>query len=159
MNRMSLLTGLIAICALTAVPSSTWACHCGLTPSPAEEFDQVDQVFKCWVWTITPVPGEFLLDVYVLVTGVWKGMLPTYYHVYTSDSDGSCRYPFQLNTEYLVYGYDSTPTCCPGAFTGSCNRTRPLSGAGEDLDFLGESSPPVPVEETSWGAVKAMYKE
>jgi len=156
MNKQVLL---FAICILTAAYGNGWACHCGIMPTPAEEFDQVDVVLKCHVVTIAQVPGEPYLDVLVMVTGVWKGLVPTYYHIFTSDTDGACRYPFQLYTDYLVYAYDSTQTCCSGAFTGSCNRTTYLAGATEDLEFLGEPSPPVPVEETSWGAVKAMYKK
>ena len=158
MNKRALLSGLIVGCVLTAAHGGAWACHCGVTPTPAEEFEQVDAVFKGFVVSITPVPGQPYLDAYVLVTGVWKGLIPTFCHVFTPDTEAGCRFPFESSTDYLIYAFKSTESCCAGVFTGSCNRTNRLSNAQEDLEYLGEPSPPVPVEETSWGAVKAMYK-
>lgn len=159
MNGRAFLYGLIFAAVLAVSYGHGRACHCGAIPTPAEEFAQVDAVFKGIVLSVAPVPSESYLDVLVLVTGVWKGAVPSFYHAYTGDTDANCGLDFEPNFEYLFYGHASSEACCEGAFTGSCNRTTSLSSAGEDLEFLGDPSPPVPVEAASWGAVKAMYRD
>jgi hypothetical protein len=63
-----------------------------------------------------------------------------------------------VGTEYLIYGDFVTDPCCDGVWTDLCRRTQPLAGAQLDLDYLGDPMP-VPVEQVTWGMVKAMYSD
>lgn len=134
------------------------ACQCFPTYDPAVEYGQVDAAFVGTVLTISPSASPEYLDVLIAVTVYWKGTVTPFMHVYTGEFDGSCGFEFELYSEYLIYAMDSTDECCPGVFTSVCNRTRLLSSAGDDLNYLGTPIP-VPVKQVTWGVVKEMYRE
>jgi len=133
-------------------------CSCVPPLPPEEEYARVDAVLKGTVFDISLTTPPDYLDVQVIVSGYWKGTVVPLMHVYTPLDEASCGFEFEIGTEYLIYAFDSTEPCCPTVVTGICTRTRVLSSAQEDLDYLGDPLP-VPVDEVTWGVVKAMYKD
>jgi len=134
------------------------ACQCTPNFDPAVEYAQVDAVLKGVVFDISPSTSPEYLDIQVIVTGYWKGAVVPLMHVYTGGFVGSCGYEFEVGTEYLIYAMDITDPCCQGVLTSICNRTQPLASAQRDLDYLGDPMP-VPVDEVTWGVVKALYRD
>jgi len=157
MKRLSLVA-VLSVFLLAQVPGSLLACQCFPVYDPAVEYEQVDAVFMGVILSISPSSSPYYLDVLVGVTGYWKGTIVPFMHVYTGEFAGSCGYEFQLYETYLIYALDSDEECCPGVFTWVCNRTQMLSGAGADLEYLGDPQT-VPAEQTTWGAIKEMYRE
>jgi len=64
------------------------------------------------------------------VAEVWKGPEQETVEVTTALSDASCGYPFREGEGYLVYASE-------GLQATLCSSTKPLSGAGADLEALG----------------------
>jgi hypothetical protein len=110
------------------------------------------------VLSISPTSFPGLFEYVIGVTGYWKGTITTYMHVYTGSGDGDCGTPFTLYEEYLFYTIDSFFECCPGEYTDCYRRTRPIAGAGADLEYLGDPQT-IPVEQMSWGSIKEIYQE
>jgi hypothetical protein len=156
MKKLLLLA--LFLMALTLTQSNVLACQCFPTQDPAIEYEQVDAVFMGFVISISPSSSPDYLDVLIGVTGYWKGTIVPIMHVYTGEFAGSCGFEFQLYESYLIYALDSDEECCTGVFTWICNRTQYLSGAGADLEYLGDPMN-VPVEQMSWGAIKEIYRE
>src|SRR5262245_47844921 len=67
------------------------------------------------------------------VEKAYKGVESPEISVQTGNGGGDCGYPFESGKRYLVYAY-SIPNGKLG--TGICSRTKPLSKASEDLDYL-----------------------
>ena len=70
---------------------------------------------------------EISIDVY----NIWKGAIDNQVIILTGLDD--CGYYFQLNEEYLIYGYYSQMN---HIWTDICTRTNLLEYASEDLDYL-----------------------
>jgi hypothetical protein len=157
--RYRLAAAAIAVSVVLA-PSAASTCTCGGTGSPLEELSIHDAVFSGLVLFVTNVPEDQVNQVLVLPIQYWKGVMAELVTVFTPDTDGACGYAFQQGETYLIYADNTT---CPDGlatpcfFTGLCTRNNPLSSATEDLAELGPGTP-VPVESTSWGAVKQRYE-
>jgi hypothetical protein len=156
MTQRLLLSLLIVLCISTLPAVESLACHCYFN-SPEIEFMVSDAVFIGTILLIQPSSDPDILDILVQVTGFWKGVGISYVHLYTNESDGACGYNFDLATEYLIYARTYSQECCEGLVTDLCTRTTTLSGATQDLEFLG---PPgtVPVDNVTWGIVKTAYE-
>ena len=60
--------------------------------------------------------------------------------VVTGSGGSDCGYDFRMGEHYLVYAY---PHAQSGKlYTGICQRTRPISEAGDDLDYLSKKDDP-----------------
>ena len=157
MKKLLLLLVLL-LCVFLLTQGTTLACQCYLPDDPATEYEQVDAVFMGVVLSVSPTSLPFLFDYVIGVTGYWKGTIVPFMHVYTGIGDGDCGTPFPLYEEFLFYTLDSQFECCPGAYTDCYRRTRSISRAGADLDYLGDPQT-IPVEQITWGAVKEIYRE
>ena len=135
---------LLLVVVMLAVPASAWACSCGLTGPPCQNTFQVDAVFSGVVRNITAIPEDgpplrpnefrfpraFRVEFDVIDT--FRGIKGTTASVLTPGSGPACGYSFTQGERYLVYAYERAG----GFVTGICSRTRKLSEAGEDLEFL-----------------------
>ncbi|PWT92497.1 MAG: hypothetical protein C5B54_03395 [Acidobacteria bacterium] len=71
--------------------------------------------------------------VHFSVEQAYKGVESPEISVETGNGGGDCGYPFESGKRYLVYAY-GIPKGKLG--TGICSRTKPLSQASEDLDYI-----------------------
>lgn len=131
------------------------ACSCLSSPAPSVAFAGTDAVF---IGEVTHVENhsrnrllEFIdsiLDEFGLSSGfyppgygrsvtfnvksAWKGVSTTVANLRTGNSDADCGYPFDVGSEYVVYGHRSE-----GQLIATiCSRTSVLSDAAEDQAFL-----------------------
>jgi hypothetical protein len=135
------------------------ACSCVDTGTPAAAFGYMPVVFTGQVTTVNtgnplarllqplqiwlglPVaPTAHALYATLDVTAAWKGVTLNRVQVLTTAGGGSCGFDFQLNQQYLVYGWQDTY----GLTTSSCTRTALVSAAAADLAFL-QSQPTLPL--------------
>jgi len=119
----------VVLCAAIFMPNAADACSCMGPQAPCEAAWRVDAVFVAQVVRVERTS-----------TGVRAHLLPleafrgpsAIVAVDTGLGGGDCGYAFQPGETYLIYA---------GAYagryrTGICDRTRPLSQAAEDLDYL-----------------------
>jgi len=60
--------------------------------------------------------------------------------VVTGSGGSECGYDFRQGEHYLVYAYPHPQS--GKLYTGICQRTRPISEAGDDLDYLSKKDDP-----------------
>ena len=136
----------INIYIMASIFSFAYPCDCA-PPSPEEAYIMVDAVFSGQVTEIVEDWTNLNIAITLDVFNVWKGSLDDPITILTGIDDGICGYNFQLDQEYLIYGYFS------GIFlwTNICTRTNLLFNAEEDLNYLnslnlcseGECGPPL----------------
>lgn len=129
-------------------PGVVSACSCAASGTPQEELAAFEAVFAGRVRSVehTFDPDAQSVSpwdhtkVGFTVNTVWKGDVTRSIEVATPPTGGSCGYPFQEGTTYIVYAYGSA---AEGGFTASlCSRTAPLSAAQEDIAALGRGQAP-----------------
>jgi hypothetical protein len=155
-------SGILAL-GLLHVPTEGNPCSCVDTPTAEESYEWATAVFSGTVAEISTSPTlEYegpVLEVQINVTAIWKGEFQSRITIATPEWEGVCGYPFQLysetlppDTEFLFYVrlWESTGF----QWVWLCGRSKPLSLAGEDLNYLG---PPtvVPVVSVTWGQLKS----
>jgi hypothetical protein len=144
---------LIPTIALLMLAGTVQACSCMGWPTPAEQYDGSDVVFKgyCEQWTVFGNRAYARFNVHAS----WKGTVGTSILIETEAFESMCGYPFIVGETYLVYGTDDWVDL-GDYYTHLCTRTVPMEWANEDLDYLG---PPVtvPNEDWTWGEIKAAY--
>lgn len=125
-----------AVLVLFAV-GGVFACSCLMPGTPSEEFGKYDYIFSGKVASIGyPIDavGEeaYSLDIVFNVSIVWQGLLGSEVHIRTAKDSAACGYPFNEGEEYLVYasGNESKKSA------NICSRTKLLSEANEDLEYL-----------------------
>lgn len=144
MRRKCLLFLLACPLVLTALAARAEACSCMMGQQPCAAFGAASAVF---VGTATEVrvkeaaksKSREKLDwtpvvVRFAVLQPFQGVEGTEVEVTTGRGGGDCGYYFRRGESYLVYAYggrDGKPLA-----TGICTRTRPVSDASEDLEFL-----------------------
>ncbi len=121
------------------------ACSCGGGGQPCQEFGAAAAVF---VGTVTDVrtqeaksveearrePGWMPVVFKFAVVQPFSGVSGAEVEVSTGSGGGDCGYEFKRGETYLVYAYggrEGKPLA-----TGICTRTRPVSEATEDFEFL-----------------------
>lgn len=125
------------------------ACSCVPPGKPAEELEGHAAVFAGQVVSVDHSfePGSAALNaedrttVEFAVNTVWKGDVDRNLKITTPPTGGSCGVAFAEGEEYVVYAYDSSYGD-GGYSTSICSRTNLVNNAAEDLDALGEGSPP-----------------
>ena len=129
-------------------PEAVYACSCAASGTPQEELAAFDAVFAGRVRSVehtfdpdaSSVSPWDHTKVGFTVNTVWKGDVTRSIEIATPPTGGSCGYPFQEGTTYIVYAYGSATE---GGFTASlCSRTAPLSAAQEDIAALGRGQAP-----------------
>jgi hypothetical protein len=68
------------------------------------------------------------------VVAAFRGVTTSEIDVYTGAGGGDCGYSFMVGASYLVYSYQAAGAS--GLTTGICSRTRLLSQASEDLEYI-----------------------
>ena len=122
-----------------------YACSCA-SLSPSQQAQMADVVFLGTVTSINVPSGPQINSdspeqVTFDVSSVQKGSLGQTTVVSTSMSQGTCGYPFQVGSQYIVYaqsggGQLATGLCAGTNQYGSTPNVRP--GPGADLSLLGD---------------------
>src|SRR5215470_11145685 len=141
--RMSLL---LAALVWVRVPLSATACDCGYAGAPCKAFEKAPTVFVGSAVRISPI------DLKTASGGDYKDRLVSFevertYRGLTSKTaevlsewNSDCGYRFQEGLRYLVYAYPHGST--GKLATSICTRTRPISEATEDLEYLSKKDDP-----------------
>lgn len=112
-------------------PSLSFAKSCAETRSIEAEYEWAAAAFTGKVQDISPTEsGGFNVRFRVLT--VWKGTIAEEVVVYTGHGGGDGGFPFEADSEYLVYAsaYEGRLS------TNICSRTALLAQAGEDIARL-----------------------
>ncbi|MDT4965429.1 MAG: hypothetical protein QOJ64_166 [Acidobacteriota bacterium] len=138
-------TGLsIAAAVLTLCAQSALACSCFSGGPPCQAFANTEVVFvgtpiELTMTTIKQTVGNREYDypqrVFTFrVEEAFRGMPLTEVQIVTGNGGGDCGYDFRIGERYIVYAGHDTAKDTYGA--SICSRTRPLSEATEDLEYI-----------------------
>ena len=108
-----------------------YPCSCQELPSPEEAYEISNVVCSGQVTNIVEDWNNGFKEISIDVYNVWKGSIDNQIIIFTGLDD--CGYNFQINEEYLIYGYYSQLNYI---WTDICTRTNLLEYASEDLDYL-----------------------
>jgi len=144
---------IITTSALLLLSATAQACSCLGWPTPEEEYDRSDVVFKgyCEEMTIIGYNAYARLQVHAS----WKGNPAASVLVKTWPSSASCGIEFEVGQTYLVYGTDNEDL--GDYYTHFCTRTSVYELCGDDIDYLGAPAV-VHNEYGTWGNIKAAYR-
>jgi hypothetical protein len=143
LSRGWLLT--LLFCAL--LPHRASACDCGDPGPPCKAFANIPVVFAGRVVKIATIslkapsgdPYEDRL-IFLEVERSYRGSVGKTAEVVTGSDSSECGYDFRQGERYLVYAYPHPQS--GKLYTGICQRTRPISEAGADLDYLSKKDDP-----------------
>ena len=146
--RILLRAGLVAIVAILMAPWASVACDCGYAGPPCKAFPETPYVFAGRVAKISEIAvkmkdGESYKAQLVLlqIERNFRGQDgKATAEVVTGFGGGDCGYSFREGAWYLVYAYPHPAT--GKLYTGICQRTRLLSEASEDLEYLAKKDDP-----------------
>jgi len=146
MKTQPCLSLLLVLMVWAPLPPSAAACDCGYTGAPCNAFATTPTVF---VGEATKIAS---IDLRTDSGGDYKDRLVSFdversYRGLTTKTaevlsgwNSDCGYRFQEGVRYIVYAYPHRPI---GKLTTSiCTRTRPLSEASEDLEYLDKKDDP-----------------
>ncbi len=121
------------------------ACSCISSGPPCQAYGAVSAVFSGRVTEITSIKNtddEFSALSHKLVRfavlQAYRGIAGTSAETITGNGGGDCGYPFRVGESYLVYAYKNAGD--NKLYASICSRTRPLSEAGEDLEYINSLS-------------------
>lgn len=127
-------------------PATVSACSCAGPLPVQDELNRKTAVFAGKVKQVSkPAQGRIWssadpVTITFEVTDVWKGEVQAETTVSTALSGASCGYEgFFVNQSYIVFAYGGDDGKLK---TTSCDRTKPLSGASEELAVLGQGYAP-----------------
>lgn len=109
-------------------------CSCLEPPTPEAAYEDAYVVFSGQVTNISLDERGYYFEVAFQTIDIWKGEILAEIIVLTETSSSECGYDFQINNEYLVYGYNYGNDI----YTNICTRTNLLENANEDLDYLNQ---------------------
>jgi hypothetical protein len=123
------------------VAGSAWACDCPDVGPASKAFSNTPTVFRGRVTRISSIElntssGEKYSDRLVCfeVQESFRGGAGKSAEVVTGSGGGDCGYSFREGVDYLVYAFPHPRS--GKLYTGICQRTRPISEAVEDLEYL-----------------------
>jgi hypothetical protein len=132
-----------AIAVLLCTSNGVEGCSCARGGTVCSEYTGASAVFVGVVSEISRTPiqigeasqrGVFLGKlVRFSVEQAYKGIQTPEVSVETGNGGGDCGYPFEAGERYLVYAYRASKGILG---TGICSRTKLMSQASEDLDYL-----------------------
>ncbi|WP_176706232.1 hypothetical protein [Paenibacillus hemerocallicola] len=165
-------TAIAFLCCMLAIsawllvkPTAVHACSCA-GPSPVQDdLNRKTAIFAGKVKSVDKPRGGLIrssadpVEVTFEVTDVWKGELRSETKVYTAMSGASCGYEgFAAGQSYIVFAHGLSDRL----ETGSCERTKLLASASEELAALGAGYKPTGSLESDgdnnravWGTVLA----
>lgn len=120
--------------ALTTFPTVSHACKCVKVPSVEKELESSEAVFSGKIIDITTSNNN--RKILFEVEETWKGVSQT--EIILKDEWSSCSLDFIEGESYLVYADEFQGELT----TNICDRTKELSGAGEDIAKLGKGTMP-----------------
>ncbi len=163
---MSKTLAVTALFLLLCVAVDVDACTCARSGSPCSAFKETPVVFAGVVKSVDEQKAEVLrfgrketvrtgLTAHFQVEETLKGIDAAEVDVVTGGGGGDCGYPFKVGERYLVYAYKSeagalgasmsrtvigprrrAPSAVNTLSATICSRTRPLTGALDDLELL-----------------------
>ena len=126
------------------------ACDCALDPTPCMAFTHTAVIFAGRVSRISNIEvslksGDPKIrypqrSVTFEVLKAYRGLQAKTVDVSTGEGGGDCGYLFERGREYLVYANPNPDTV--SLSTGICQRTRLLSEARDDIDYLSRRDDP-----------------
>jgi hypothetical protein len=119
---------------LTTSPTVSHACKCVEPQTVKKELESSEAVFSGKIIDIRTEKNN--RNIIFEVEETWKGVSQT--QIILKDEWSSCSLDFFEGESYLVYAYDFQGEL----ITNICDRTKDLSGAGEDLATLGKGTTP-----------------
>jgi hypothetical protein len=135
----------LVFCAL--LPHGASACDCADPGPPCKAFANTPAVFAGRVIKIATIsvkaPSGDLYEDRLIVLEVersYRGSVSKNVEVVTGSGGADCGYDFRMGEHYLVYAYPHPQS--GKLYTGICQRTRPISDAGDDLDYLSKKDDP-----------------
>jgi hypothetical protein len=138
---------LLALLAWPLLPLCGMACDCPYYGAPCKAFANTPTVFAGRVVKISTInrktaSGDEYKDrlVFFDVERSYRGWTAKSAEVVTGWGGGDCGYEFQQGVGYLVYAYPHRET--GKLYTGICQRTRPLTEASDDLEYLDKKDDP-----------------
>lgn len=140
-------TGLRSQLLWLLLPLPAVACDCVHPGPPCKAFAGTPTVFAGRVVGISTIglkapSGDDYEDRFISfeVERSYRGWTAKTAEVVTGWGGGDCGYDFRQGERYLVYAYPHRET--GKLYTGICQRTRPLTEAAEDLDYLNKKDDP-----------------
>ncbi|RIW34649.1 hypothetical protein D3H55_09035 [Bacillus salacetis] len=136
----------IFIC-FTINPNPANACSCIEPLSVEDELARSEAVFSGKAVKVTDKEAGFrksgLKRIIFEVHETWKGASDSQILITTGSGGGDCGIEFREGEDYLVYARQSDMYGGSGDLvTIMCDRTAKLTEAVEDMELLGEGSPP-----------------
>jgi hypothetical protein len=129
------------------LPHGASACDCADPGPPCKAFANTPVVFTGRVVKIATIsvkaPSGDLYEDRLIVLEVersYRGSVSKNVEVVTGSGGSDCGYDFRMGEHYLVYAYPHPQS--GKLYTGICQRTRPISDAGDDLDYLSKNDDP-----------------
>jgi len=146
--RILLRVGMVVAGVYLMAPRMAVACDCANAGPPCKAFQATPNVFAGRVTNISTIRvklqnGDDYPQLLVLlqIDRNYRGQEgKSTVEIVTGDGGGDCGFSFQQGKRYLVYAYPHPAT--GKLYTGICQRTRLLSEAGEDLEYLARKDDP-----------------
>jgi len=136
----------VVLVASVLLPMPGKACSCLASGPPCRAFANTPTIFAGRVTKISTIYrresfGEYRNRLVSFeVERSYRGWEAKTAEVVTGWGHGDCGYDFKEGVSYLVYAFHGPENGELG--TGICSRTRPLSKASEDLEFLSRKDDP-----------------
>lgn len=141
MSRNSICYIFAALVMLVSLTPTAKACSCMESGPPCQAYWPASAVFTGQVIQVTTftsdqenLPGYQQKLVRFAVSQTFRGVSGMTVETITGNGGGDCGYPFEVGQSYLVYAYSDQKN--NKLHASICSRTRLLSEAGEDLEYL-----------------------
>jgi hypothetical protein len=135
MKFMSKLVLFLLVGLLLSSGPSAEACSCLVPGPPSEAFESASAVFVGTVKGVTRTDSNFGERIFRLsIEEAFKGVSGAEVEIRTPANSAACGYDFEKGQQYVVYAHIRSSD--DRLVTTICTRTRPVSNAKEDLEYL-----------------------
>lgn len=147
--------------AFLLIGSVAVACQCigdDPIPTPQEAYEAAGAVMEIEVVGASPYNEIMEWDLYYArVLRSWKGVTTVEVQI-TMPSVGACGFPMAPGTRRLIYGEGPVDRIVEGLawFTSMCTRSA-FYQSSADYEYLESLETVVPVDNSTWSAVKSMF--
>ncbi len=137
--------GLFALLVWMFAPIAARACECMSVGAPCKAFANTPAIFSGRVAKIVVGANGYRVVTFE-ISQAYRGVNTneTTAEVATGSGGGDCGYAFKEGASYLVYALNGAPPLGEAGkfFTTICTRTRPLSEAKDDIEYLTKKDDP-----------------